>query len=160
MSSIQQSRRRFLSITGSALCAVLMCLWVSCATVPTRPDSSGTVHATVALNGSLTVSPDPIRACFIDPTCKIHAKQVQWDLIKAPAGSKLGVAFEAATGPCKSDHNKNYKRDPGFQAVRCPTDSQCMTVGQPQEPGCYKYDVVVTPPTGQPVRLDPDMIIM
>lgn len=161
MSSIHKSRRRLLSITGLALCVVLMCLWTSCATAPTKADAKGTVHATVTLNGAITVSPDPVRPCFFDPTCVSHATQVQWDLVKAPAGAKLGVAFNSsATGPCKSDPHKNYKPNPGFQAIRCPTDTQCMTVGQPQEPGCYKYDVTVTPPSGPPAKLDPDMIIM
>lgn len=162
MSPIHRGPRRAFPGILPILCALLLCgLWTSCATCPkpTTTDANGVVNVSVTFDGTIKVAPDPVKACFFGLFCSPPATRIQWNLV-APPGARFEVKANAEAGgqPCKSFHKIQYKRNPGVE-FRC-TGSQCVTVGKPRETGCYKYDVTVTPGTGAPVTLDPDMIIM
>jgi len=163
MSPIHRDPRRAFPGIPLILCALLMCvLWTSCATClrPTKTDAAGNVPVVVTFDGTIKVDPNPVKACFFGLFCSPPANRIQWNIV-GPPGARLDVKVNAEAGgqPCKSLPKIPYKRNPGFERISC-TGSQCVTVGKPVETGCYKYDVTVTPSTGAPVTLDPDMIIM
>jgi hypothetical protein len=145
------------------LCTFLsLVLCLSCATTlkltPSPVDAAGVAKVAVTFIGSrVQVDTDPVVVCFIG-ACVPKGTQVHWDI---STGEQLTVKINPSYDdkPCRGYPDLRYKRDPGFQSIRC-AGSHCETVGPPSRTGCFKYDVTVTPSTGSPVTLDPDMIIM
>lgn len=125
---------------------------------PSPVEGGGIVKVGVTFTGGrVQVNRDPVVPCFLG-NCAPKAAQVHWEI---STGEQLTVKINPSYDdkPCRTYPAFHYKRDPGFSSIRC-EGSRCQTVGPPVREGCFKYDVTVTPSTGSPVTLDPDMIIM
>ena len=166
MSRVYRVARLSFPISPWTLCLLLL-LGLSCATTPVVPPSpvnaAGVVTVSVTFDGITIQPPDPnpVAACYSGPPhCQPLAKQVHWDLT-APVGTQLSVKPNPSYQgrPCSSFHSAPYKANPHFRDIQC-AGTHCETVGPPRETGCFKYDITVTPSSGKPVTLDPDMIIM
>jgi len=143
-----------------AFLMVILC--ASCATNPKLPltpvDAGGVARVAVTFTGgAVAVDHNPVVACYIG-TCTPRTTQIHWEIA---TGEKLNVKMNESYDdkPCASYPGAKYKKNPGFRDIVC-NGSHCETVGPPARSGCFKYDVIVTPSSGPPVTLDPDMIIM
>jgi hypothetical protein len=89
----------------------------------------------------------------VKETIKLHLNQqgVRW-FIKVP-----GVAIKVEWDPSPPSGYDNASGVP-FE-IQC-TGAECVSNTKASRPGKFKYQITATPQGGQPIVLDPDVVVM